>query len=220
MAAVAVSRPYLSWKIFIYSPGMSFGGGFLPSFSVQAYRARWTGGDAKPATDAALLDHLRRFVVRSDRVHLAARRANPADLADVRVHLGHEVRLEEIGRPRQLLRRGQHAAAATAAAADEDRLLRVLGLQHQPLAVGLLQQFQHLRLADRAGGCLFDHHRRRHAEHQAVLPFLGVPARLAGKFPALAADAVQRREGSRDWPRRTCGYRRNSRRRAPPRWTC
>ena len=79
-----------------------------------------------------------------ERLHRAALVAGPALGAQLGVDDRLVVRLQVLGRPRELLGRAQHPAAAAAAEADEERVLRVRGLEDHPVALGLVEEGERL----------------------------------------------------------------------------
>src|ERR1035437_3619082 len=82
------------------------------------------------------------------RVHLAARLAHPARIAEIGVHLGLEIRAEVLRRLRETLGRREHAATAAAATANEQWVPGVLGLQDETFFRGGARNFEHFLPAD------------------------------------------------------------------------
>src|ERR1039458_2223214 len=128
-----------------------------------------------PAARAAVPVH--------QRVHLAARLAHPARIAEIGVQLGLEIRAEVLRRLRETLGRREHAATAAAATANEQWVPGVLGLQDEAFFIGSVQKFERILPADGSGLADAHHLASRHTQRETVLLEAGLRALLSQQFP-------------------------------------
>jgi len=160
-----------------------FGGGF----ALQAQRAAGAGRHAQPAADAALPVDRRPALGERDGVHLAALEALAAAAAQRRRADGVESGRDQPPGLRVALDVAQHPAAIAAAAAEILGVLRVARLEHQPGAVGALQDVQRLFERDGAPAPLAD--RPVGGAVQREAGFERLAAALARQLALLAANA-------------------------------